>query len=96
MTNYEVLSALGESIPDEFDIDDIKEITKSTSMMLRGLSEDSLLGMKEMERKEQFILQFYSNISIVAFITNAAVLPYLNSRMIKLSMENGICKIICF
>ena len=91
MINHEVLSELGESIPDH--IEDMKEITKSTSLMLQDLSEDTLLEMKHMERKEQYILQFYSNISVVAFFNHTAVLPYFNCRMVELTMRHGTLRV---
>merc|ERR1712194_271421 len=92
-TSNEVLFKLGESIPDELGTEETKKITESTSQMVLGLSEDSLLVIKDMEKsKEQFILKLYLKMAIVAFYANAPMLPFINYRIIQLSIKHGICK----
>ena len=93
VTNSDVLLKLGETIPDELGTEEAKETIESTSKMLKGLSEDSLLGMKKMENKEMLhILKFYRNVALVAFHANASVLPFVNLRIIRLSMAHGLSK----
>lgn len=59
-TSYEVLTKLGEHIPDAFGQGEIKNMVKETSKMLVGISEDTLLEMKDMDRETQYLLKFYS------------------------------------
>jgi len=89
MMAHHVLVQLGQSIPTSFDKKDIKVIVNTTSNLICG---ESLLEMKEMETKEQFILQFYEKISTVAFLAKPRMVPFFICRMIQISMTHGICK----
>ena len=59
-TTYEVLTKLGERIPDAFGQGEIKNMVQETSKMLVGTSEETLLEMKEMNSETQYLLKFYS------------------------------------
>ena len=89
MMAHHVLVQLGQTIPTSFGKKDTKMIINTTSKLICGRS---LLEMKEMESKEQFILQFYEKISTVAFLAKPPMVPFFVCRMIQVSMAHGICK----
>eukprot|EP00584_Thalassiosira_punctigera_P010333 CAMPEP_0172526094 /NCGR_PEP_ID=MMETSP1067-20121228/1094_1 /TAXON_ID=265564 ORGANISM="Thalassiosira punctigera, Strain Tpunct2005C2" /NCGR_SAMPLE_ID=MMETSP1067 /ASSEMBLY_ACC=CAM_ASM_000444 /LENGTH=1314 /DNA_ID=CAMNT_0013309531 /DNA_START=85 /DNA_END=4029 /DNA_ORIENTATION=- len=91
-TVRDVLTQLGETIPNVFSLQETKVMTETTSKMLSSISEESLLGMEEMEGKSQFLLKFYSSISVVALVYKPDMVPYFSCRMVQLTMQHGKCK----
>lgn len=72
-TSLEVLVQLGETIPDKFDKKDARAMIKKTSKILGGVSEESLSTMKEVDKKTEHVLIFYSHMSDVAFFAKPAM-----------------------
>jgi hypothetical protein len=48
---HEVLSQLGEEIPESMQINQMSEMAEATSIMLKILSDSDLLEMKEMDKR---------------------------------------------
>ena len=92
-TSYEVLSQLGESVPDQFSEEERLGFVRKTAHMLAGVSEESLIQMKEMERKEQFILRFYMIIATVSFHSKPNLVPFFHCQMNQITMTHGFCKL---
>ena len=91
-TAYEVLLQLGEEIPGQFAGKETKEMVKETAGIVKDLTEDTLLGMRELDRTRQYILKFYLIITIVSFYAKPAMVPFFTCRMVQISMKHGICK----
>ena len=91
-TAYEVLLQLGEEIPGQFAGKETKAMVTETAMLVKDLREDTLLGMRELDRTRQYILKFYLIITIVSFYAKPAMVPFFTCRMVQISMKHGICK----
>ena len=67
-------------------------MVKETAGIVKDLTEDTLLGMRELDRTRQYILKFYLIITIVSFYAKPAMVPFFTCRMVQISMKHGICK----
>jgi hypothetical protein len=89
---HEVLSQLGEEIPDSLQINKRSEMAEATSIMLKSISDSDLLKMKEMDERLSVVMDFYNIIAQVAYFRKPEMLPFFACRMVQLTMEKGLCK----
>ena len=71
--------------------DQISEMIDATSKMVERLSDKDLLEMKEMDERLRIFMNFYSLLATAAFFLNSDMLPFIASRMVRLTMKNGLC-----
>ena len=88
----EVLSQIGENIPDKLYLKQTTHMTEATLGMVGGLSEKDLLEMKEMDSKLATYMNFYSLMSRAAFLAKPEMIPFLACRLVQRTMEIGLCK----
>jgi hypothetical protein len=88
----EVLSQLGEDIPETLSSYQTTTLMTATIGMVKGISDKDLLGMKEMDSKLAMSMKFYSLIRLAAFLGKPEMVPFLTCRVVQLTMENGLCK----
>jgi hypothetical protein len=91
-----VLLQLGEEIPDSLRKDQINDMVEETSKIIGTISESDLLGMKDMEEKLSVSMGFYNILAYAAFLGKSEVFPFIACKMVKLTMENGLCKYSMF
>jgi hypothetical protein len=88
---HKVLSQLDEDIPESMQSDQISEMIDATSKMVERISDKDLLEMKEMDERLHIFMNFYSLLATAAFFLNSDMLPFIASRMVQLTMKNGLC-----
>ncbi|KAL7540660.1 hypothetical protein ACHAXR_010684 [Thalassiosira sp. AJA248-18] len=91
----EVLSQLNETIPEMTEPVDMREvgaILHETVSLLGKMSNDDLLGLKEMDGAHRITLKFYTLLQSVVYWSKPERLPHIGSRMIRLSLEHGVCQ----
>jgi hypothetical protein len=88
----EVLSQIGENIPDKLYLNQSNRMTEATLRIVSRLSEKDLLEMKEMDSKLATLMSFYSLMSRAAFLAKPEMVPFLACRLVQRTMENGMCK----
>jgi len=88
----EVLSQIGENIPDKLYLNQTTHMTVATLRMVSGLSEKDLLEMKEMDSKLATYMSFYSLMSRAAFLAKPEMVPFLACRSVQRTMEIGLSK----
>lgn len=93
MTGCQVLSELGESIPDIVGPDEVKETIRDTAKLLVNTSEETLLKMDEcMDSNDHCILKFYYEMAVVSFFYRMGLVPYFSCRMAQYTLKKGrIC-----
>lgn len=89
---FEILSQLGEAIPDSFGPAQTKEMTKTTAKVLSGLTEESLSGMKKIDKKHEYILKYYAEIASTSFTAKPAMTPFFVCRICQITMKHGVCR----
>ena len=89
---HKVLLQLGEDIPESLQSDQISEMIEATSKMVKSISDIELLEMKEMNKRHSIPMNFYSLLATAAFFLNSYMLPFIASRMVRYTMEKGLCK----
>lgn len=72
-TCQDVLTQLGEEIPECVTPDESKKFIEETKILLSDLSEDSLRAMKEMDESMQTIIKFYSFMAQIAWFMKPEV-----------------------
>ncbi|KAL3822373.1 hypothetical protein ACHAXA_010851 [Cyclostephanos tholiformis] len=88
----EVLSQLGEGIPQYFYVNQVTKMVQKTSKLLHNISDRDLLAMKEMNGKLTPTMTFFSLITSAAFFAKPEIIPFVACRMVQLTMKNGLCK----
>jgi hypothetical protein len=88
----EVLSQLGENIPETLSSNETTAMTEATLGMVKGISDMDLLGMKEMDSELATSMSFYCVIWRAAYYAKPEMLPFVFCRVVQLTMENGLCK----
>ncbi|KAL3764630.1 LOW QUALITY PROTEIN: hypothetical protein ACHAW5_001823 [Stephanodiscus triporus] len=73
---HEVLSQLGEEIPESLQINQMSEMAEATSIMLKSISDSDLLEMKGMDKRLSVTMNFYNIIAQVAYFRNHEILPF--------------------
>jgi hypothetical protein len=87
----DVLSQLGEDIPESLQPDQITKIVLATLQVAKSISNENLLGMKEMDKRLSISMGFYNLLGDAAFSAKSEMFPFFACRMTKLTMENGLC-----
>jgi len=67
-------------------------MVKQTGEMLGKISFDDLLEMQEIDSVFHHTLKFYTQLIIIAFWKKPQMTPLIACRMIKLSLDHGVCK----
>ena len=88
----EILSQLGENIPETLCSDQMTSMIEATIGMVKGISDKDLLGMKEMDSKLATSMRFYCMICHAAYFAKPEMVPFIVCRMVQHTMKNGICK----
>jgi hypothetical protein len=89
---HEVLSQLGEEIPNSLQSNHMSEIAQATSNMLKSVSDSDLLEMKEMDERLSISMNFYNIISNATYFAKPEMIPFIGCKMVQLTMEKGLCK----
>jgi len=91
-TCHEVLSQLGETIPQSLEPKQTTKMIEATSKTIQSITDTELLEMKEMDETLSISLKFYSLMATVAFFTKPQIFAFLACRMVQLTMKHGVCK----
>ena len=92
----EVLSQLGEEIPESFYFKQLPKMVEATSKMVKGISDKDLLEMKEMDERLSIIMQFYYILSSAVYLWKPEMMPFVACRLVQLTMENGLSEYSIF
>jgi len=88
----EVLSQLGEELPDSLEPPEIAIMVETTLKLVEKMSSEDLLNMKEMDERLSMILHFYDILGTSAYMGINEMLQFVVCRMIQLTMKNGLSK----
>ena len=88
----EVLSQLGENIPETLCSDETTAMTEATLGLVKSISYKVLLGMKEMDSKLATSMRFYNLMWRAAYFSKPDMVPFITCRVVQHTMENGLCK----
>ncbi len=92
-TCVEVLTQLGETIPEAVDAEDFESRAKNVQIQLSALSEQDLMNMKEVDNKTHYQkMKFCEHIQFFAFNTKPSMFKWYACRLVELSLEHGRCK----
>ena len=88
----EVLSQLGENIPETLSSYETTAMTEATLGLVKGITDEDLLGMKEIDSKLATSISFYSLMWRAAYHAKEDMVPFITCRVVQHTMENGLCK----
>ena len=92
-TSVDVLTQLGEAIPEAVDAEDFESRAKNLQIRLSALSEQDLMNMKDCHDKTHYsLMKFYEHIELLAFLTKPSMFKWYACRLVELSLEHGTCK----
>jgi len=91
-TCCDVLSKMGQPIPDKVDNKTSKTMVEETGELLKSISFDDLLGMRDMDSVFSTKLRFYTLLLFIAFWKKPQLTTLIACRMIQISLEHGVCK----
>ncbi len=97
-TYKDVLTQLGEEIPECVTPDESKKFIEETTILLSDLSGDSLRAMNEMDESVQIIVKFYSFMAQIAWFMKPEVSAGCRCRCSIVSDEahcNVTCNLVC-
>jgi hypothetical protein len=83
----EVLSQLGENIPETLSSDETIAMTEATLGLVKGITDEDLLGMKEMDLKLATSISFYSLMWRAAYYAKQEMVPFITCRVVQQTME---------
>ena len=91
---HEVLTQLGEDIPQAFYIKQMPNMVKKTSAMVeRIVSDTDLLNLKEMNEEKTLIMDFYGAMLASAHFSKPEMRLFLVCRKVQLTMNtDSLCK----
>lgn len=90
----EVLESLGEKFPTKQSANSIAVAVKRTKWLIRGKTSESLLRMPLMDNPEKIAAMQMMNIMFLyAYIAVPTLAPMIAVRMVKLSLEYGLCDV---
>mmetsp|Transcript_7945 Transcript_7945/g.17919 ORF Transcript_7945/g.17919 Transcript_7945/m.17919 type:complete len:1329 (+) Transcript_7945:91-4077(+) len=92
ITCNEVLSQLGEEIPQSLDPKETTKMMEATSKMVECITDTDLLEMKEMDEKLSISLKFYNLMATVAYFAKPKMFNFIVCRMVQLTIKHGVCK----
>jgi hypothetical protein len=67
-------------------------MVEATSKMVQRISEKDLLEMKEMDERLSITMNFYRIMGHAVYFGKPEMMPFVASRMVQLTMENGLCE----
>jgi hypothetical protein len=67
-------------------------MTETTLRLVKGITDEDLLGMKEMDLKLATSISFYSLMWRAAYYAKQEMVPFITCRVVQQTMENGLCK----
>ena len=82
-----VLTQLGEKIPDYVSPEDSKAMVQKTIALLHDFSEEKLLAMKEMDQTVQVVFKFYVLMSMVSYMLK----PEVSVRLVRCLLSLPLC-----
>eukprot|EP00580_Thalassiosira_gravida_P012547 CAMPEP_0201652466 /NCGR_PEP_ID=MMETSP0493-20130528/44491_1 /ASSEMBLY_ACC=CAM_ASM_000838 /TAXON_ID=420259 /ORGANISM="Thalassiosira gravida, Strain GMp14c1" /LENGTH=707 /DNA_ID=CAMNT_0048128981 /DNA_START=804 /DNA_END=2927 /DNA_ORIENTATION=- len=98
MTNcFSILCQLGEEIPNESTPEIYAEEVSHVKQLLEGKSQQDLLFLPMMsETRKLAAMQFMNHALTMTFIAKPLLNPIIVLRMVRMSIEHGICNISAF
>lgn len=90
-TCHEVLSQLGEKIPQSLDTKETNKMIEETSKTVSRITDTDLLEMEEMDEKLCTTLKFYGLMVMVAYFARPDMFAFLACQCVKFTMKHGIC-----
>merc|ERR1712194_896376 len=92
-----ILSQLGEVIPTEVTGDVYAEEVSQVKTLLHGKSRQELLSLPMMSETQKLAaMQFMNHALTMTFIAKPLLNPIIVLRMVKMSIEHGVCNISAF
>ena len=92
----EVLEALDEKFPTKITSHNIAVGIKRTKWLMKGKSNDHLLRLPLMDNPEKIAaMQMMNIIFLYAYIAVPTLAPMIALRMVKLTLEYGLCDVSC-
>jgi hypothetical protein len=88
----EVLSQLGEEIPEPFNSSQITEMVGATLNMVKSISSQDLMEMTGMDERLSISMHFYTIMGTAAFFVKPIMSFFIACRMVELTMKNGLCE----
>lgn len=89
-----VLSSLGEKFSSKQSPNSIAAAVKRTKWLLRGKTNEMLMRMPLMDNPEKIAAMQMMNIMFLyAYIAVPSLAPLLSTRMVKLTLEYGLCDV---
>ena len=73
----EVLYQLGENIPETLSSDETTAMTEATLGLVKGITDEDLLGMKEIDSKLATSISFYSLMWRAAYHAKQDMVPFI-------------------
>ncbi|KAL7526202.1 hypothetical protein ACHAXR_004404, partial [Thalassiosira sp. AJA248-18] len=87
----DVLSQLGEIIPDEITPDVVSSYLGNTKVMLENISDEDLINYKVIrDQKKEVAIEFLAPISDAKFLVAPSDQPVIVLKMVQLSLEAGM------
>ena len=91
---YSILKELGEIIPDQIDYAIVIEENIHAKTQIKNYSETNLLALPLMTDKHKLAAMQFMNHGISSgFFANQILVPILIFRMMRMSIEFGLCKL---
>lgn len=92
----EVLEALDEKFPTKITAHNIAVGIKRAKWLLKGKTNETLLRMPLMDNPEKIAaMQMMNIIFLYAYIAVPSLAPMIALRMVKLTLEYGLCDVSC-
>jgi hypothetical protein len=89
---YDVLSQLGEDIPESMQPCQITQMIDGALQLVRRMSDKKLLKMKEMDERRCISMNLYIIMGTAAYFGKPEMLPFIACRTVQLTMKYGLCK----
>ena len=91
---HQVLTQLGEEIPNSLNpVKKYELIQQTTEMVNSTISDDKdLVEMNELDERLAKTMRFYHLITGVAFLAKKELAPFFACRMVQLTVRSGVCK----
>jgi len=91
-TCHDVLTLLGEQIPDSLEPKHVASVIAATSRAVSCIISDAdLLKMKEINSERANAIKFYNLMATVSYFIKPEMFAFLVCRSVQLTMREGIC-----
>ncbi|KAL3810773.1 hypothetical protein ACHAXA_011785 [Cyclostephanos tholiformis] len=88
----EVLSQLGEEIPEPFHPTHLTEELVATLELVKNVSCEDLMKMTKMDERLNLFMHFYTIMGTAAFFIKPTSSFFIVCKMVQLTMRNGLCE----